>query len=115
MGFDKPTLEPKETRVKKTPATKKRNIQETTADDEGGNEPPAKAQRVESDPSGVRRSSRNAGKTVDYRNEVVKGSPVPISFSSGVKTSDNLGPLGRETGHRKYDPLAFLFHQYFHY
>jgi E3 ubiquitin-protein ligase UHRF1 len=115
MGFDKPTLEPKETRVKKTPAIKKRNLPEISADDDddGGNKPPARAQRVESDPtSGVRRSSRNAGKTVDYRNEVVKGSPVPISFSSGVKTSDNsgnLGPIGRLNGKRKYDPLAFLF------
>jgi E3 ubiquitin-protein ligase UHRF1 len=119
LGFDKPTLEPKETRLKKAPATKKRSLPETSADadDDGGNKPPAKAQRVESDStSGIRRSSRNAGKTVDYRNEVVKGSPVPISFSSGVKTSDNSGPLGRQTGQRKYDPLAFLFlHQHFHY
>ena len=117
MGFDKPTLEPKETRLKKTPATKKRKLPETSADDDGDNTPPAKAQRVESDPtSGVRRSSRNAGKTVDYRNEVVKGSPVPISFSSGVKTSDNSGPQGRQTGQRKYDPLVFFFFlQHFHY
>ena len=109
MGFDKPTLEPKETRLKKTPTTKKRNLPETLTDD-GGNKPPAKAQRVESDStSGVRRSSRNAGRTIDYRNELVKGSPVPISFSSGVKNSENSGPLGRQTGQRKYDPLAFLF------
>ena len=110
MGFDKPTLEPKETRVKKTPAIKKRNLPEISADDDddGGNKPPAKAQRVESDStSGVRRSSRNAGKTVDYRNEIVKSSPVPISFSSGVKTSENSGPLGGQNGHRKYDPLVF--------
>ena len=110
MGLDKPMLEPKETRVKKTPATRKRNLLETSADDDGGNKPPAKAQRVESDPtSGVRRSSRNVGKTVDYQNEVVIGSPVPISFSSGVRTSENSGPLGRQTGRRIYDPLAFLF------
>ena len=119
MGFDKPTLEPKETRLKKTPTTKKRNLPETSADDDGSNKPPAKAQRVESDPtvtSGIRRSSRNVGKTVDYRNEAVKDSPVPISFSSGVKTSENSGPLGRQTGRREYDPLAFLFlHQHFHY
>ena len=115
MGFDKPTLEPKETRLKKTPATKKRRLPEISADDDGGNKPPAKAQRVESDPtSGVRRSSRNAGKTVDYKNEVVKSSPVPISFSSGVKTSENSGPLGRQTGRREYDPSVFLFlHQIF--
>ena len=112
MGFDKPTLEPKETRLKKAPATKKRSLPEISADadDDGGNKPPAKVQRVGSDStSGIRRSSRNAGKTVDYRNEVVKSSPVPVSFSSGVKTSDNSGPLGRQTGQRKYDPLAFLF------
>lgn len=118
LGFDKPTLEPKETRLKKAPATKKRNLPETSADDDGGsNKPPTKAQRVESDPtSGVRRSSRNVGRTVDYKNEVVKGSPVPISFSSGVKTSENSGPLGRQTGRRTHDPSAFLvLHQHFHY
>ena len=108
LGFDKPTLEPKEIRLKKTPATKKRDLQETSADDD--DKPPAKAQRVESVPtSGVRRSSRNVGRAVDYRNEVVKDSPLPISFSSGVKTSENSGPLGRQTGQRKYDPLAFFF------
>jgi hypothetical protein len=111
LGLDKPTLEPKETRIKKTPATKKRNL-ETSTDDHESKKPPAKAQRVESDPtsaSGVRRSSRNVGRTVDYVNEVVKDSPTPISFSSGVKTSGNLGPLGRQTGQRKYNPLVFLF------
>lgn len=111
MGFDKPTLEPKETRIKKS-TTKKRSLPEISAnaDEDEGIKPPAKAQRVGSDStSGIRRSSRNAGKTVDYRNEVVKGSPLPISFSSGVKTSENSGPLGRQTGQRKYDPLAFLF------
>jgi E3 ubiquitin-protein ligase UHRF1 len=114
LGLDKPTLEPKATRIKKTPATKKRKLPETSADNDGGNKPPAKVQRVE---SGVRRSSRNVGKTVDYQSEVVKGSPVPISFSSGVKTSENSGPLGRQTGRREYDPLAFLFffHQHIHY
>ena len=112
LGLDKPILEPKETRIKKTPAkpaTKKRILLQTSEDD-GGNKPPAKAQRVESDStSGVRRSSRNVGKIVDYQNEVVKSSPVPISFSSGVKTSENSGPLGRQTGPREHDPLAFQF------
>lgn len=110
MGLDKPILEPKEKRIKKAPTLKKRNLLETSAGDED-NEPPAKAQRVESDSmsgSGVRRSSRNVGRNVDYQKEVVKGSPIPISFSSGVKTSENSGPLGRQTGQRKYDPLAFL-------
>ena len=109
-------LEPKETRIKKTPATKKRNLPETSAYDEG-KEPPAKAQRVESieldstSTSGLRRSSRNVGRTVDYQNEVVKGSAVPISFSSGVKTSNNSGPLGRQTGRREHDPfVSFSFH-----
>ena len=113
LGLDKPILEPKETRIKKTPArapTKKRNLPQTSEDDDGGNKPPAKAQRVESDStSGVRRSSRNVGKIVNYQNEVIKSSPVPISFSSGVKTSENSGPLGRQTGRREHDPLASLF------
>lgn len=106
-------LEPKETRIKKTPAAKKRNLPETSADE--GKKPPAKVQCIESDSmpgSGVRRSSRNVGKTVDYQNEVVKGSPVPISLVSGVKTSENSGPLGRQTGKREHDPLVFLLRQY---
>ena len=111
MGLNKPMQEPKETKTrieKKTHATKKRNLSETSADDE---EPPVKAQRVEANPtsaSGVRRSSRNVGKIVDYQN-AVKDSPFPISFSSGVKTSENSGPLGRQTGRRRYDPSACLF------
>jgi len=104
-------LEPKEIRVKKKPTIKKRNLPETSADDED-NKPPAKTRRVDSDAtseSGVRRSSRNVGRTVDYQKEVVKSSPAPISFSSGVKTSENSGPLGRQTGRRKHDPSALLF------
>ncbi|KAF8807436.1 hypothetical protein BYT27DRAFT_7189517 [Phlegmacium glaucopus] len=109
LGLDKPMLEPKETRMKKRPAIKKRHLPETSADDED-NKPPTKAQRVDSDStsgSSLRRSVRNVGKTVDYQKEVVTDSPVPVSISSGVKTSENSGPLGRQTGKRRHDPKTF--------
>ncbi|KAF8973954.1 hypothetical protein BDZ97DRAFT_1912401 [Flammula alnicola] len=63
----------------------------------------------------VDRIKRIEDKTVDvdgrlYRNterEIIKGSPVPVAYSSGVKTSENTGPLGREDGPRKYDPKTY--------
>ena len=78
---------------------------------DGESLPPTKAQRIkvsDSAPeSGIRRSTRNAGKVVDY-NEIIKGSPLPVAYSSGVKTSENTGPMGREDGPRKYDPYVCL-------
>jgi E3 ubiquitin-protein ligase UHRF1 len=55
--------------------------------------------------SAVRRSSRNAGKTVDYKAEHQRGSPLPVSFTSGVRSTENTGPLGREAGSKRlHDP-----------
>lgn len=106
MGLDKPALEPKEKPIKKTPAIKKRNLPETSADDDEG-KPLAKAQRVESDStSGVRRSSRQVARTLDRQKEEV--SAARISFSSDAESSEDSEPPRRQTKHRKYDPLAFF-------
>ncbi|KJA29209.1 hypothetical protein HYPSUDRAFT_32591 [Hypholoma sublateritium FD-334 SS-4] len=110
LGFDKPTLEPKEKIIKKAPAAKKRKVSEDTSD-----ESPAprevkapRATLADSAPeSGVRRSSRNAGKTVDYKNEIVDRTPVPVAYSSGVKGTENTGPMGREDGKRTHDPKTY--------
>jgi E3 ubiquitin-protein ligase UHRF1 len=111
LGIDSPLLEPKEKPRKKNPVVKKRKLPEPTMND-GESLPPTKAQRVkvsDSAPeSGIRRSSRNAGKVVDYKNEIIKDSPLPVAYSSGVKTSENTGPMGREDGPRKYDPYVCL-------
>lgn len=106
LGLDKPIFEPTEKVVKQPAATKKRKLPDPPLNEEA--EADAKAQRVSLPKpvpeSGVRRSSRNVGKTVDYKNEIVKDSPIPVAYSSGVKVSENEGPMGREDGPRRCDP-----------
>jgi E3 ubiquitin-protein ligase UHRF1 len=122
LGFDKPTLEPKEKkRTKKPLPPKKRKISESELSS-NESEPQtesstSKAPRVqlsETAPEGaVRRSSRNAGKVVDYKKEIIKDSPVPVAYLSGVKSTENTGPMGRESGKRKYDPyVSHFIHSY---
>ncbi|KAJ7293610.1 PUA-like domain-containing protein [Mycena rebaudengoi] len=111
LGLDAPLIEPKEKKPKAAP--KKRKPEPTDDSDSR----PTKAARTgqeglqESDtgdtPSAVRRSSRNAGKTVDYKAEHQGGAPVPVSFKSGVRTTENAGPLGRDGGIRTHDPKKF--------
>ncbi|PPQ88665.1 hypothetical protein CVT25_010241 [Psilocybe cyanescens] len=109
LGLDKPLLEPTEIFVKKPAATKKRKLPDPPLNEEA--ESDAKAQRVSlpdtAPESGVRRSSRNAGKIIDYKKEIIKGSPIPVAYSSGVKVSENEGPMGREDGPRRYDPKTY--------
>lgn len=108
LGLDRPLLEPLEKAIKKPTPQKKRKISEALPDDE--KPPVAKLQRTDSSDStpetGPRRSSRNAGKVVDYKSEMIKGSPVPVAYSSGVKMSENEGPLGREDGPRRHNPYV---------
>ncbi|KAJ6604685.1 PUA-like domain-containing protein [Mycena vulgaris] len=111
LGLDKPFFEPKETKRQKA-APKKRK----SADDHEG-APSAKSARTEpansdnstassGEPSAVRRSSRNAGRTVDYKTEKSESSPLPISFKSGIRSTD--APLGREAGSKRiHDPKVF--------
>ncbi|KAJ7899158.1 PUA-like domain-containing protein, partial [Mycena olivaceomarginata] len=85
--------------------------------EEHENAPSPKASRTQSvksrnsevgEASAVRRSSRNAGKTVDYKAEHQRGSPLPVSFTSGVRSTENTGPLGREAGSKRlHDPKFF--------
>lgn len=104
-GLDKPIFEPKETKRPKASAKRKRVEEHDAA-------PSAKASRIApaesegaGDTSAVRRSSRNTGKTVDYKAEHHGGPPVPISFKSGVRNTENAGPLGREGGSKRvHDP-----------
>ncbi|KDR85022.1 hypothetical protein GALMADRAFT_233591 [Galerina marginata CBS 339.88] len=109
LGFDKPLLEPIEKVLQKPPPVpKKRRLVSSNEEEEPIS---TKAQRVnfsDSAPeSGPRRSSRNVGKVMDYNKEVIKASPVPVAYSSGVKTSDNSGPMGREDGPRQHNPKTY--------
>jgi E3 ubiquitin-protein ligase UHRF1 len=103
-------LEPREKPNKKKPVVKKRKLQESSGGDAAS---PTKAQRVKvadsATESSIRRSSRNAGKVVDYKKEIIKSTPLPLAYSSGVKTSENTGPMGREDGPRRYDPYVCQF------
>ncbi|KAJ3511296.1 hypothetical protein NLJ89_g4188 [Agrocybe chaxingu] len=112
LGLDKPLFEPKEKPVKRDKPSRKRKEPEPSPED-NESEVVTKSQRVEPEAeprltpeSGRRRSSRNVGKVVDKK-EILKGSPVPVAYSSGVKTSKNTGPLGGSSGTRKHDPKTY--------
>lgn len=106
LGLNKPLFEPVEKPSKKPTASKKRKQPETPLEEEKTKD--TKAQRVdnvESAPtSSLRRSSRNVGNVVDYTKEIVRGSPIPVAYSSGVKALENDGPMGRDVGRRLHDP-----------
>ncbi|RDB28964.1 E3 ubiquitin-protein ligase ORTHRUS 5 [Hypsizygus marmoreus] len=110
LGLDKPLLEPKEKPRKTKPLGKKRKA---TSEAEIVEDAPTnvKAPRLSSEvltDTSVRRSSRNAGKKVDYTSEQQRRDPLPLAYSSGVKTTENTGPLGSEGGGiRTYDPKTF--------
>ncbi|KAJ6519853.1 PUA-like domain-containing protein [Mycena sanguinolenta] len=111
MGLDKPFFEPEEVKRQKPSkaAPKKRKAEEP------GGAPNAKVSRVESvkskdsgEASPLRRSSRTAGKTIDYKSEKQTGSPLPISFKSGIREMENSGPLGREAGSKRiHNPKTY--------
>lgn len=109
LGLEKPQVEPKEKPRKKAPPPKRKASSETEEVDA----PAAKIQRVEvedsekepgSGSSGLRRSSRNSGKKIDYSKEQSIGSPQPVIRN---KLSGNDGPMGREAGKRVHDPRTF--------
>ncbi|KAF7339443.1 E3 ubiquitin-protein ligase ORTHRUS 5 [Mycena sanguinolenta] len=112
MGLDKPFFEPEEVKRQKPSksAPKKRK-----AEEHDGAPDAKKATRVESvkstdsgEASPLRRSSRNAGKTVDYKSEKQTGSHLPISFKSGIREMENSGPLGREAGSKRiHNPKTY--------
>lgn len=104
LGLEKPLFEPRE-KPRKKPRPPKRKA---TEDEEGIEAPASKVPRVEglevvdqSPHEGLRRSSRNAGKKLDYASEQILDLPQP---TIGSKTSGNDGPMGREAGNRLHDP-----------
>jgi E3 ubiquitin-protein ligase UHRF1 len=93
----------KEVRRPKKPAAPKKRRAEPDENDEAPKESPAKVARTDAsdDASGVRRSARNAGKTVDYKSEKTGGLPLPLSVRNRNKKPGNAGPLGEGKGGKK--------------
>ncbi|KAJ2920326.1 hypothetical protein MD484_g201, partial [Candolleomyces efflorescens] len=115
LGLDTPLVEPKEKPRKKAPTDNKKkrkaeealsNVDSNQRDGQSNDleEPAAKAQKTEA-PEGTRRSSRNAGKKVDYKGEIQRAQVVTLSSK---KVRDGMGPLGSEAGDkRKHSPKVY--------
>jgi len=58
---------------------------------------------TESEPTALRRSSRNSGKKINYSGSQSIGLPQPLIRN---KKSENEGPMGREAGQRIHNPLS---------
>jgi len=95
----KPKCEPKENSRKKVAAKKRKS---PSPESDGFEEPPQKAPRM-TDDSNVsgrsRRSSRLAGRTVDYKQEQDRGVPEPITIKRSQKFK-----VGQMKSKRTYDP-----------
>lgn len=102
LGLDKPIFEPVESKrpVKAKRTDKKRKVDETDATPDA----PKRVKSSEIPEGGVRRSGRNVGKSIDYKNEVVRTPMVSAAVKSGIKSVENEGPMGREEGKRVHNP-----------
>jgi len=102
LGLNKPQIEPKKKREK---VTKKRKT-ENEENDESPRVPKAQRTSVESEggTAVVRRSARNAGKTIDYNSEIQQSLPKPLTRR--IPKSGNEGPQGRDGDSRRvHDPF----------
>jgi E3 ubiquitin-protein ligase UHRF1 len=103
IGPLKPKYEPKENLKKKATAKKRRS---PSLDNDGSEEPPKKISRAPDDSNaseGARRSSRLAGRTVDYKQEQDRGVPEPITINRSQKLK-----VGKVKSKRTYDPSVIL-------
>jgi hypothetical protein len=91
LGLYKPQIEPKP-KEKREKVTKKRKTENEDNDE-------SKVQRIAVE--GVRRSARNAGKTIDYNSEIQRSLPKPLT-----RKSENEGPQGRDGDSKRiHDPF----------
>ncbi|KAJ7597069.1 PUA-like domain-containing protein [Mycena floridula] len=106
LGLDKPFFEPKD--KKPIPIVKKRKAEAPSSSPK-----PQKVSRTDPETSpveeagGVRRSSRNSGKKVDYKGEKTTESLIPVSFSSGIRATEHEGPMGSDRTKRIHNPKTF--------
>lgn len=111
LDIPKDLFPPKEVRQpKKSAASKKRRAEVDESTEEPEDSPP-KVARTDSghEPSGARRSARNAGKTVDYKSERNGGLPLPVTARNRSKKQGNTGPLGTGNGGKKMYGFFKLF------
>jgi E3 ubiquitin-protein ligase UHRF1 len=106
LGIDplRPKREPKEN-LRKQVAAKKRKS--PLLENDELEEPPKKVSCIANDSNeqgGARRSSRLAGKTVDYKQEQDRGVPEPVTFKRSQKLK-----VGQVKSKRTYDPSVALF------
>lgn len=101
----KPKFEPREHSKKKAVLKKRRS---PSPDSDGLEEPPKKVLHMPDDDNvsrGARRSSRLAGRTVDYTQEQDRGVPEPITVNRYQKHK-----VGKVKSKRTYDPsVTVLF------
>ena len=108
LGLEKPLIEPKATKApskKAAAASKKRKV--PPPEDDEDDMVTTKAARVVEDASsadGPRRSSRTAGKKVDYTGEQDRSLPESLHAKARREADPELGPVGREDGKRVHDP-----------
>ncbi|KAF9643648.1 hypothetical protein BDM02DRAFT_3104129 [Thelephora ganbajun] len=111
LGLDelKTYIPPKTAKKDVAPTAKSRkrkspSLQDSKEEDESG----AKVLRTHAtqditNASGVRRSARNAGKTVDYKSEVIK--TLPEVISTAAKNAQN--SEGKKTSERRHTPKQY--------
>src|SRR6266550_3223400 len=99
LGLYKPQLELKEKVTKKRKPKNEEN-------DESPRVPKVQRVAVESEggAAGVRRSARNAGKSIDYNSEIQRSLPEPLTRRN--PKSENEGPQGRDGDSKRiHDPF----------
>jgi E3 ubiquitin-protein ligase UHRF1 len=109
LGLDKFSFEPKATprHLKKKHTNTPKNSKRKAEEGDVGSPAKAKVQRTHASAdvsvvtTGVRRSQRNMGKSVDYTKERVEQGPIPIAVKSRVRSLENEGPLGRGAGSKR--------------
>jgi E3 ubiquitin-protein ligase UHRF1 len=105
LGLDKPFFEPKEKRRPPKSVQKKRKASTDQNDNDAA--PPVKVTRITSSEelaTGVRRSQRNAGKTIDYKGEQEPASQKALTRTRSLP--ENAGELGRSRGKRLHNPCV---------
>ncbi|KAG7099245.1 hypothetical protein E1B28_001108 [Marasmius oreades] len=112
LGLDTPKFEPTTTRTKTQKVSNKKRKTCPSEDTANGILSPVKVFReteMDDASTGLRRSSRNAGKTVDYKAERVISDPTLISVETGIRKVWNAGPQGGGglNGKRVHDPKVF--------
>jgi E3 ubiquitin-protein ligase UHRF1 len=108
VGLEKPLIEPKQQplpRKRGAPAPSRKRKVATDAEEDS--ESPSKVARMKEDDSisdGPRRSSRNAGRRVDYNAELDRSLAEPLSIKARRERDPTLGDAATPGDRRVHDP-----------